>query len=131
SRIAARLRSERVAGDTTSTVPSSSMEPRIVLDGLVIGESPRSHDGRLWFAHWGTGKIVATDLDGNAEVVVDTAPPGLGWSIGGLPDGTLLVTGEGLNRVEPDGTLVPHADLSVPGVDRFNEIVVDGRGNVY
>ena len=41
------------------------------------------------------------------------------------------MTGAGLNRVEPDGSMVPHADLSGLGGDGFNEIVVDGRGNVY
>jgi sugar lactone lactonase YvrE len=41
------------------------------------------------------------------------------------------VTGEGLERMEPDGSMVPHADLGGVGVDDFNEIVVDGRGNVY
>ena len=34
-------------------------------------------------------------------------------------------------RREPDGSVVPHADLSGVGVDDFNELVVDGRGNVY
>jgi sugar lactone lactonase YvrE len=34
-------------------------------------------------------------------------------------------------RREPDGSMVPHADLSGLGVDHFNEIVVDGRGNIY
>jgi sugar lactone lactonase YvrE len=96
----------------------------------VIGESPRWHDDRLWFAHWGAEEIVAVDLDGNAEVVA-AGPPGLGWSIDWLPDGTLLVTGRGLMRMELDGTMVPHADLSGVGVEDFNEIVVDGRGNVY
>jgi sugar lactone lactonase YvrE len=33
--------------------------------------------------------------------------------------------------MEPDGSMVPHADLSGLGVEGFNEIVVDGRGNVY
>ena len=37
----------------------------------------------------------------------------------------------GLTRREPDGSTVAHADLSVLGVTAFNEIVVDGRGNVY
>jgi hypothetical protein len=32
-------------------------------------ESPRWHDDRLWFPHWGTDEIIATDLEGNAEVV--------------------------------------------------------------
>ena len=41
------------------------------------------------------------------------------------------MTGHGLNRIEPDGSMVPHADMSAVGVDDFNEIVVDGRGNVY
>ena len=34
-------------------------------------------------------------------------------------------------RIEPDGSMVPHADMSAAGVDDFNEIVVDGRGNIY
>ena len=34
-------------------------------------------------------------------------------------------------RREPGGDVVPHADLSGLGVDGFNEIVVDGRGNIY
>jgi sugar lactone lactonase YvrE len=106
------------------------LEARTLLTDLVIGESPRWHEDRLWFAHWGTEEIVAVDLDGNAEVKAKGSP-GLGWSIDWLPDGRLLVTGHGLNRIEPDGSMVPHADMSGVGVDRFNEIVVDGRGNVY
>jgi sugar lactone lactonase YvrE len=103
--------------------------PKILLDGLAYVESPRWHDGRLWFAHWGTGEIVAVDLDGNSEVT-GHGPPGLGWSIGWLPDGRLLVTGKELLRREPDGSMVRHADLSAIA-DGWNEIVVDGRGNIY
>jgi len=29
------------------------LEPRTLLSGLVVGESRRWHDGRLWFANWG------------------------------------------------------------------------------
>jgi sugar lactone lactonase YvrE len=104
---------------------------RTVLDGYAFVESARWHDGRLWFAHWAVGEIIATDLDGHGEVVA----PGrqaLGWSIDWLPDGRLLVTGESLLRQEADGAFVPHADLSdLPAVN-WNEIVVDHRrGNVY
>ena len=29
---------------------------QIILEGLAIGESPRWHDGRLWFCNWGTSR---------------------------------------------------------------------------
>lgn len=110
--------------------PTTAMHPKVLLDGLAYVESPRWHDDRLWFAHWGTEEIVAVGLDGRSEVVARGAPH-LGWSIDWLPDGRLLVTGEELTRHEPDGTTVRHADLS--GLSRYgwNEIVVDGRGNIY
>ena len=104
-------------------------EPRVLLSGLAYVESPRWHDDRLWFAHWGAGEIVAVDPDGVSEVV-GYGPPGVGWSMGWLPDGRLLVTGERLMRREPDGSMVQHADLSALSGD-WNEIVVDGRGNLY
>jgi sugar lactone lactonase YvrE len=106
------------------------LEAQLLLSDLVIGESPRWHENRLWFANWGAEEILAVDLEGNAEVAAK-GPPGLGWSIDWLPDGSLLVTGQGLMRMTPDGSMVTHADLSGLGVDGFNEIVVDGRGNIY
>jgi sugar lactone lactonase YvrE len=53
---------------------SPMLEPKVLLDGLAYVESPRWHDGRLWFAHWGTGEIVAVDLAGKSEVVGHRPP---------------------------------------------------------
>lgn len=109
---------------------ASIAKPRVLLDGLAYVESPRWHDGRLWFSHWGMEQIIAVDLDGNDEVV-GTGPPGLGWANDWLPDGRRVVTGKELVRVEPDGSTVRHTDLSAVAPYGCSEIVVDGRGNVF
>ena len=104
----------------------------LLLSGLVIGESPRWHEGRLWFSNWGTQEIIAVDVEGNSEVVT-RVPTTIPFSIDWLPDGRLLVVSGPealLLRREPDGSLVTHADLSSLARG-WNEIVVDGRGNVY
>ena len=106
------------------------MEPRVLLDGLAMPESPRWHDGRLWFSNWGTRQIIAVDLDGTSEVVGE-GPDGLGWATNWLPDGRLLITGPNLIRVEPGGSRVLHADLSAISPFGWSEMTVDGRGNVY
>lgn len=107
----------------------------VLMSGLRIGESPRWHDGRLWFCNWGEDEIIALSPDGRSEVVLrdpDTSPHSIDW----LPDGRMLIVPKKatpetrLLRREQDGSLVPHADLtSLPS--GFNEIVVDGRGNIY
>jgi sugar lactone lactonase YvrE len=106
--------------------------PHILLTGLAFGESPRWHEGRLWFANWGTQEIVSLDLDGKSKVearIMTTLPYSIDW----LPDGPMLVVSgrEALVlRQEPGGPLVTHADLTSLGTV-FNEIVVDGRGYTY
>jgi sugar lactone lactonase YvrE len=109
---------------------STTQQPEVLLRDLAYVESARWHAGRFWFAHWGMGEVVAVDLDGKSEVMAP-GRPGLGWSIDWLPDGRLLVTGEELLRQEPDGSMVRHADLSGVADHGWNEIVVDGRGNIY
>jgi len=104
-------------------------EPRIVLEDIVFGESPRWHDGRLWFSDWGAHEIVVTDLDGNRELVTEV--PAFPFSIDWLPDGRLLVVANGALVAEQDGVMEPWVELS-PITDKpWNELVVDGRGNVF
>ena len=103
---------------------------RVLLDGFGMGESPRWHDGRLWFASWGSNEIIAVTLDGVAEVV-GPGGGGAGWASGWLPDGRMLITGAELMRVEPDGSRVRHADLSHISPYGWSELTVDGRGNAY
>lgn len=108
-------------------------EPRVVKDGLVMGESPRWHDGRLWVCDWGAREILAVAPDGRAEVVVADAPA-LPFCIDWLPDGRLLVVDGGggrLLRQEADGRFATHADLTAVAAPPWNDIVVDAAGNAY
>jgi sugar lactone lactonase YvrE len=101
-----------------------------LVGGLVVGESPRWHDGRLWFCNWGAQEIRTVDVNGNGEVVAKGPKP-VGYCIDFLPDGRLLTTGEDrLMRREPDGSFVTHTDLSALGTG-WNEVTVDGRSNIY
>lgn len=117
-------------------MPSSksvALNAKVITQGLAFGESPRWHDGRLWVCNWGTGEIVAVDEDGKSEVML-TVPAILPYSVDWLPDRRLLVISgrEGLLlRQEADGTLGTHADLRSLSNSPWNEIVVDGRGNIY
>ncbi len=43
------------------------MMTRVLAEGFTMLESGRWHDGRLWMAHWGSGEILALDLDGRVE----------------------------------------------------------------
>ena len=104
--------------------------PQILLEGLEMGESPRWRDGRLWFSNWGTDEVVAVDLNGNHDTI-GRGGGGSGWATNWLPDGRMLITGRELIRVEPDGSRVPHIDLSHISPYGWSEITVDGRGNIY
>lgn len=108
-------------------------ELQTLLAGLAFGESPRWHEGRLWFSNWGTQQVVAVDLEGKSEVMV-RVPTTLPFCIDWLPDGRLLVVSGRerlLLRREPDGELVTHVDLSSLSNGIWNEIVVDSHGNTY
>ena len=105
-------------------------DTRVLLDGFGMGESPRWHEGCLWFSNWGTNEIVAVDAEGNSEVI-GAGGGGSGWAVNWLHDGRMLVTGGELLRVEPDTSRVRHADLRHISPYGWSEITVDGRGNAY
>ena len=108
-------------------------EAQILLTGLGFGESPRWHEGHLWFSNWGTQEIRTVDFDGKSEIIT-RVPTTIPFCIDWLPDGRLLVVAgrEGLLlRREPDGSLLTHAELGGLSEGPWNEIVVDGRGNIY
>lgn len=107
-------------------------ELHTLMTGIAFGESPRWHDGRLWFSDWVANEVVAVGDDGDSEVVarVESFPMCIDW----LPDGQLLVlAGEkrSLLRRDQDGSMVTHTDLRSVTDHPWNDIVVDGRGNIY
>ncbi len=91
--------------------------PEVLMEGVVFGESPRWHDGRVWFSDWGANQVIALDPGGGHEVVATVRS--FPMCIDFLPDGRLLVVDSAQRRLlrrEPDGSLVQHADLS--GISR-------------
>lgn len=106
---------------------------QVLLDGLRIAESPRWHDGRLWFCHWGADEIVALAPDGSAEVLLhapELGPHTIDW----LPDGRMLMIAKNrpglLLRQEADGSFETHADLRHLA-SGWNEMVALPDGRVY
>jgi sugar lactone lactonase YvrE len=104
----------------------------VVMEGIVFGESPRWHDGRLWFSDWGANQVIAVNGDGTHEVMATVAS--FPMCIDFLPDGRLLVVDSARRRLlrrEPDGSLAPYADLSAVSDKPWNDIVADGHGSAY
>ena len=104
----------------------------VLMEGIAFGESPRWHDGRLWFSDWGAHQVIALGPDGRHEVVATV--PSFPMCIDFLPDGRLLVVDSAQRRLlrrEPGGALVTHADLATISDKPWNDIVVDARGNAY
>ena len=108
-------------------------KPQHLMRDLVFPESPRWHDGRLWVSDWGAGEVITLRPDGRSEVVARVesfpcastiCPTAACSSWTPVSDGSL--------RREADGSFVTHADLAGLGEPtRWNDIVVDGRGNAY
>ena len=104
----------------------------VLLADLGLVESPRWHDGRLWFSDWIAGEIMAVDDVGTSEVMVRHSSLPLCFDF--LPDGRLVLVSNqqrALLSLETDGRLATYADLSALSPFGCNDIVIDGRGNAY
>jgi sugar lactone lactonase YvrE len=104
----------------------------VLCSGFGLVESPRWHDGRLWFSDWTGGRIVTVDDAGVTEVVVEHQSLPMCFDF--LPDGRLVLvsnTEHALLTLEDDGTLAPYADLTPLSSYGCNDIVVDGRGHGF
>jgi sugar lactone lactonase YvrE len=100
------------------------------MTGLVFGESPRWHDNHLYGFDIATNEVFAVDLAGNREVVARETT-GIA-SIGFLEDALLIAGRNGvIRRRLADGSFQKCADLSSISDKPWNDMVVDGRGNIY
>jgi len=76
---------------------------QLLVDDAKFGESPRWHDGALWFSDIGDGKVWRIASDGTRQLALASiqGPSGLGWTQGGdmlvtsLVDHTIYRVGRG------------------------------------
>ena len=105
-------------------------EVTVVLDGIAFGESPRWHDGKVWFSDWGAREVIAVNPDGTAPTVV-ARPPVAPACIDFLPDGRMLVVSGQTLYVRDGEQLRAHADLSPLSTFAWNDIATDNRGIAF
>lgn len=110
-----------------------SEEQTKLIDGVKFAESPRWHDGRLWFSDVHDYAVKSVDLDGRLERVAEV--PGRPAGMGFLADGRMLLA-TALDRkllvVDTEtGETSEVADLSGLAVGTLNDMVVDPAGRAY
>ena len=108
-------------------------DARTIHSGLCFVEGPRWHEGALWFSDMHAHRVLRSTLTDPPETIVEIAddrPSGLGW----LPDGRLLVVAMAsrqLRRVEADGEVVVHADLSKIARGDCNDMISRADGTAW
>jgi sugar lactone lactonase YvrE len=104
----------------------------LLTSGVVFPESPRWHQGRLWFSDVYDFALKAVDMSGRVEIVA--AVPGRPSGLGVLPDGRMLMA-TGVERtlysVASGGGMALVADLSGRAGGLLNDMVVDVYGRAY
>ena len=108
-------------------------DARSIYTGFHFIESPRWHEGQFWFTDMHDRSVYRAMLGEAPERVFqieDDLPSGLGW----LPDGRLLfvaMQSRQVRRLEPDGRIVVHADLSALARGDCNDMVSAADGTVW
>jgi sugar lactone lactonase YvrE len=109
---------------------AEAVEPLPFIDGIVYGEGPRWHDGRLWFTDGPAGKVYSAGEAGDLTVEAEVAhASGLGW----LPDGTLVVStlfDAKIHHVDARGHIAATFDLSDIAWST-NDLLVSDDGRAY
>ena len=103
-----------------------------LMDGILLGECPRWHDGKFWFADWVGQKLRSIEADGRAAVEASIAS--LPFSFDWLADGRMLLVHAADNDLkvrQADGSFTRFADLSGLSAYGCNEITVHPAGHVY
>lgn len=108
------------------------LQSSVVCADLRFPEGPRWHDERLVFSDMHDERVLALDLDGRLETIVEVPqrPSGLGWD----PQGRMLVVSmidRRLLRMESNGDLHVLADLGGYATWHCNDMVVDAKGRAY
>ena len=60
----ARLAALLAGGGGGVVMPAGRTKPAVLMEGIGLGESPRWHEGRLWFSDWVAHEVIALDPDG-------------------------------------------------------------------
>jgi sugar lactone lactonase YvrE len=112
------------------TTAFETIEPRPFCHGIVYGEGPRWHNGRLWFSDGPAGRVYSVGEAGDLAVEAEIEhASGLGW----LPDGTLVVStlfAATIHHVDPQGRVTATYDLSHLAWST-NDVVVASDGRAY
>jgi len=106
-------------------------ETEILVDNLSFPESPRWHDGALWFSDIHGHKVYRVQ-NGKPEIAAEIGDRASG--LGFLPDGSVLVVSmldRKLIAVGCDGRQRTYADVSHLSRNFINDMVVDRQGRAY
>ncbi|GGM89789.1 SMP-30/gluconolactonase/LRE family protein [Dactylosporangium sucinum] len=103
-----------------------------LVSGLTASECPRWHDEQLYISDMHARTVLAVAAGGATRVVAEV--PGGAGGLGWLPDNSMVVVSQAerrVLRVDADGGVHVHADLTDSGESPLNDVWVDGDARAY